>query len=242
MTVLDRFAAALTLVVFVLVGLPPSARAEPLTFYAATSGERALDQGEGGGNPFASALIELLARPSLHLAELSDELARLTHAKSRGFQKADVPELATIASRQLTPKPSGEKRIALVVVVSDYRKSGANSLDGARHDAERIARALTSAAFEARTVLDADLPTIRTELARFARESEAADFALIYSTGHGVEVDGVTYLLPGDYPIAQRNAALGSRALPIPELASQLKARHVNLAFWGGCRDNPLAN
>lgn len=237
----DRL-SALTFLLLGVLGLACPAVAQPLTFYAATSGERALDQGEGGGNPFASALIELLARPSLHLAELSEELARLTHAKSGGFQKADVPELATIASRQLTPKPNGEKRIALVVVVSDYAKAGVNSLNGARHDAERMERALGAAAFETRIVLDASLPAIRAELSKFARESEAADIAVLYSTGHGVEVDGVTYLLPGDYPVAERNGALATRAMPVPELAAHLKARHVNLAFWGGCRDNPLGN
>jgi len=37
----------------------------PLHFYASQSGAETLDQGEGGGNPFASALIELLGRPTI---------------------------------------------------------------------------------------------------------------------------------------------------------------------------------
>ena len=49
----------------------PSARAETLTFHASQSGMQTLDQGEGGGNPFASALIEVLGRKSVRLAELA---------------------------------------------------------------------------------------------------------------------------------------------------------------------------
>ena len=34
-----------------------TASAEPLIFHASTSGQKTLDQGEGGGNPFASSLV-----------------------------------------------------------------------------------------------------------------------------------------------------------------------------------------
>lgn len=235
-----KWLAALIAMLLGTLGVSSNTTAQPLTFYAAASGEQALDNGDGGGNPFASAFIEALSRPSLDLAELASLLAGLTHAKSGGLQKAEVPDVAAKVSRQIVPRPSGESRLALVMVVSDYAKANVNSLDGARHDAGRIARALRSASFDTRVVLDADLAGMRAELARFARDSEAADLAVIYSTGHGVEVDGVTYLLPGDYPVAQRNGALATRALPVAEMAAHLKARHLNLAFWGGCRDNPL--
>ena len=39
------------------------AHADTLVFHAVSSGQRALDKGNGGGNPFASALIETLGTP-----------------------------------------------------------------------------------------------------------------------------------------------------------------------------------
>ncbi len=49
------------------------------------------------------------------------------------------------------------------------------------------------------------------------------------------------YLIPGDYPIAERNRALAGRAIALPRIAEAAQARTVNLVFYGGCRDNPLA-
>ena len=38
------------------------AHAETLRFHASAAGQQTLDQGEGGGNPFASALLHILDR------------------------------------------------------------------------------------------------------------------------------------------------------------------------------------
>jgi hypothetical protein len=35
---------------------------------------------------------------------------------------------------------------------------------------------------------------------------------------------------------------LPTRALRLAEIGGGLRARSVNLLFWGGCRDNPLAD
>jgi hypothetical protein len=223
-----------------------SASAEPLVFHASQSGMQTLDQGEGGGNPFASALIELLGHKSVRLAELPAAMSELTARKSRNAQQADVPAKTPDDTWDLVPARTGETRIALVMVVSDYAASGgagvdpAPSLAGARHDAERVAKALEAAGFKTEMAIDQNRTSMRWTIARFAVKSARADAALIYTTGHGVEVDGTVYLLPGDYPLAQKNAALPSRALPVRDIGAGLRARRVNLLFYGGCRDNPL--
>ncbi len=230
--------AGLALALLVSTG---SVQAETLVFHAAASGKQTLDQGEGGGNPFASSLIEILAQPSINLSELPSALRQRTEDKSRGFQSADVPGSAAPADWMLVPKRAGENRIALVLVISDYTQSGgAQSLPGARHDAERMAAALQQAGFATEIAVDLDLPSMRTKLTDFARRSNAHDAALIYTTGHGVEVSGKVFLLPGNYPIDARNTALASRALALAEIAGSVRARQVNLVFYGGCRDNPF--
>ena len=72
-------------------------------------------------------------------------------------------------------------------------------------------------------------------------DAENMKAAVIYTTGHGVEVDNTVYLLPGDYPLAEKNAALPTRALRLADIGAGLRAKRVNLLFYGGCRDNPLA-
>ena len=63
----------------------------PLVFYATSPGGETLDQGDGGGNPFASSLIDLMGRPTLSLSGLSSELTTLTYQKSHGYQTPEVP-------------------------------------------------------------------------------------------------------------------------------------------------------
>jgi len=77
----------------------------PLVFYASQSGRPTLDAGEGGGNPFASALIELLQRQSLTLAELHSDIVRLTQTKSQGFQIPDAPAVSEAAAWAVKPVP-----------------------------------------------------------------------------------------------------------------------------------------
>lgn len=216
-------------------------QAPPLVYYAATSGMKTLDEGEGGGNPFASALIELLARPQLALSDLSRGITNLTKKKSRGYQTPQVPDVGTAQSRSLLPAAGGEQRVALVIVVSDYTRSGgAKSLPGARHDAARISEALRQAGFDTDTAIDLDRQQFRERLAAYSRRSADADVAVVYTTGHGVEVGGQVYVLPGDYPLAQRNAALAQRAVSLSEVIATPRARNINLVFYGGCRDDPF--
>jgi hypothetical protein len=221
-------------------GAIEAARAETLLFQASQSGKQTLDQGEGGGNPFATSLIEILAQPSAVLRDVPQQLERLTVHKSGAFQTPDVPR-SIAADWSLMPPKSGERRLALVMVVSDYTASGgAPSLPGARHDAQRITAALQRAHFDTEIAVDLDLAAMRQKLAEFSGRSRHYDAAAVYVTGHGVEVAQTVYLLPGDYPAHLKAAALHDRALRLADIASSPRARQVNLVFYGGCRDNPF--
>ena len=222
---------------------PTQVHAEPLMFHASQSGKQTLDAGEGGGNPFASALIEILGRPSGTLADLRNGMKQLTFEKSRGFQEADVPAALPDKTWSLAPIRTGEKRIALVLVVSDYTNSGgAASLPGARRDAQRIAAAFERAGFTTSVALDLALPGLRRTLSAFANQSENSDASIIYTTGHGIESAGKIYLLAGNYPVGLQQTAVATHALPLAEIAGSLRAKQVNLLFYGGCRDNPFSN
>lgn len=232
--------ATLAILIF-LIGTGWGAVSETLVFRASQSGEQTLDQGEGGGNPFASALVEILATPRVVLRDFPDALRRLTETKSGGFQVPEVDTATVAGNWAMVPAPVGERRIALVMVVGDYSQAGVNSLPGAIKDAERVAAALERAGFATETAIDLSRPAMIDRLDRFRARSADHDVAAIYTTGHGVEVDGQIQLLPGDYPVEAGRAVLGTRAISLRQIGDAAKARVLNLVFFGGCRDNPFA-
>lgn len=207
-----------------------------LLFYASQSGGATLDEGEGGGNPFASALIELLQRPSVTLLELHSDIVTLTTAKSDGFQVPDAPTCGTAAQWTALPVPPHARRVALVFVFADYRQAGVNSLPGASRDLERVAAALEKAGFSVQAIVDPTAIDLGAALALLAEQSDGADSAVIYATGHGVERDGQVYLLPNDHRFHEPPGRIPDWAIHVPSLGQHLRAKCANIVFFEGCR------
>ena len=209
-------------------------------FYACMPGHKTLDQGEGGGNPFASALVELLQKPSLTVATLAEGLSTITREKSRSYQDADIPNIRKDARRSILPGKENKRKVALVLGISEYRGHGLASLPGVAYDAGRIVSSLEAAGFQARKVLDPDEAELERSLTSFAAQSEAADVALIYVSGHGVEIRGETDLLLVDFVPAEGEAGLSRHSVSLATIAQAAHSRQLNLVLYGGCRNNPF--
>lgn len=209
---------------------------EPIRLLAAQSGASALDRdGESLGNPFASALVELLSRPHLELAELLREITEITVLKSHGYQRPDVPiiDSTRMPKRQLLPHDGKESRLALVLVFSDYQASGSlHALPGADHDFQRVTAAFRQAGFATEALLNPSNLELNAALEKFAEISAKADFAAIYTTGHGGEDEKGIYLVPGNLATSE----IKPIEVRLDRLAGTLKAKNVNLLFYGGCR------
>jgi len=205
-----------------------------LICYASQSGQPTLDEGEGGGNPFASALIELLGRASLSATELCTGLVELTAEKSGGFQISDVP--STASHWIIRPNPAEAKRMALVFAYSDYRQAQVNSLPGAATDVQRVGDAFRRAGFTVETLVDPGMHALKASLQSLSVQSAHAEAAAIYATGHGVEHNGTVYLLPNDYPFSEPATVCEERAISVSSLSHSLNAREANFIFFGGCR------
>jgi hypothetical protein len=208
----------------------------PIVFYASQSGKTTLDQGEGGGNPFASALIALLDRPSLTFAELQSNLIALTQKKSCGFQVPEGPSIAEMTPWRLKPVPASEKRVALVFVYSNYRDAGVASLPGAENDLERVTKALRKAGFEVRSSANPTRQELRAAFEELSIRSGEAQAAFIYLTGHGFEHGGRVFLVPNDYPFEEGSIRLPELAVDVACLTRYLNARCSNVVLFGGCR------
>lgn len=221
---------------FSLAGPPPA-----VAIRATQPGLQTRDSAADGGNPFASVFVELMARPELDLSAFATALAARTEALSDGFQRPDIPADIGAITLRLGRAAAGERRVALVLVLSDYG-FGLPVLPGARHDAGRIAEALRRAGFETRLALDPERAEIASILAAFAAATADADTAVIYTTGHGIEVSGGGYLLTRDFPAMLGNYALPTYGIPLERIGHAMRARRANLLFYAGCRDAPFGD
>lgn len=170
--------------IFMIFNLTPVAIASPdsIYFYASQSGKATLDQGEGGGNPFASAFVDLLAhKKNLSFNKFSKELIILTQQKSNNYQQPEISLKSKLG--EIFPNSAKGKRVALVFVFSDYSNTNSPSLPGTKNDLFRISKALNEANFEVQTEIDPTNSQLKKTLNIFSKRSKEADVAVIYTTG-----------------------------------------------------------
>ena len=214
-----------------------AAPSQALMFYAGQPGRLTQDRDRLGGNPFASALVEVLSKRPENLEQFTQSLAASNARHSGGWQQLQFPKKLP---KWKMDAPSG-KRVALVLINADYSKTdGVYSLPGAAFDAKRIPEALKAAGFETTLVLDANADKAREAMAAFSKASESAEASIIYVGGHGMQHKRTVYWMAGDYP--ERNAKwLSSHAIPLDEIGRVGHAQSVNLVLYASCRDDPFS-
>lgn len=215
----------------------PSAPA-PLIYYGGEAGRLTIDRDSKGGNPLASAVVDVLGQPDVTLGAFGERVAFLTNRYSNGWQRPQLPRAAEPGDWRVTGGDG--RRMALVLVNSDYSVSGVPSLPGARRDAYRVTAALSSAGYDAQLVFNAAASKARERLAGFAQASREADGALVYIGGHGVQHGRTVWWLMGDYPRPDSADALSTHALSIPEIARAAQARTANMVLYASCRNDPF--
>lgn len=206
-------------------------------YYAGQPGRLTQDRDRLGGNPFASALVEVLAKQPSNLDEFTSRLAAANARHSGGWQQLQFPKKLP---KWKMDQPAG-KRVALILINADYSKTdGVYSLPGAAFDARRIPAALQEAGFETTLVLDANADKAREAMAAFSKLSETAEASVIYVGGHGMQHKRTVYWMSGDYP--ERNAKwLDSHAIKLDEIGRVGHAQAVNLVLYASCRDDPFS-
>ncbi len=132
------------------------------------------------------------------------------------------------------------RRVALVIGNAKYQHE--STLANPGNDAAGVSAALKAINFDdVEVVLDADLIALQSALARFARRADGADVALVYYSGHGIEVDGRNYLIPTSAKLTDA-ADVDFEAVPMDLVVSAAdRARSVKLIVLDACRNNPFA-
>ena len=129
-------------------------------------------------------------------------------------------------------------RVALVVGNSTYAHIG--RLPNPDNDAADMSAALRRLGFEVTTELDADRVELTEALRAFTRRSAGADVSLVFYAGHGIEMDGVNYLVPVDARL-ERDVDVRFETMTVDDLLVSTSGASLRLLILDACRNNPLA-
>ena len=133
---------------------------------------------------------------------------------------------------------SAAGRVALVVGNSAYAAIG--TLPNPGNDADDMTAALRRLGFDVTTVRDADRAGLNEALRVFTRESAGADVALVFYAGHGLEVDGVNYLVPVDARL-ERDTDVRFETVALDDVLASTVGASLRVVILDACRNNPLS-
>lgn len=129
-------------------------------------------------------------------------------------------------------------RVALVIGLADY--ASIPRLRNTTNDARGMSETLTKLGFKVDLVLDKSLPDLRKALAAFSFKAETAELALVYYSGHGIEVKGENYIVPLEASLATSKDLSRSMLSVSAILKAVDKARQLRIVILDSCRDNPF--
>lgn len=133
-----------------------------------------------------------------------------------------------------------EKRVALVIGISRYQQ--VPPLDNPTHDAAAMGALFRKAGFDVvDDKRDLGIVDLRRAVREFSEKAQDADIAVVYYAGHGIEVDGLNYLVPADAKLA-RDFDVDDEAVSLDRVLRALDpVKRLRLVILDACRDNPLA-
>ena len=153
-----------------------------------------------------------------------------------------VPSLDTITtSLSVTTNfefYKNEKKTALIIGNGTY-KSG--PLKNAVNDALDMAALLSGKGFKVILRQDASRTEMREAIREFGNEITQGGVGLFYYSGHGLQVDGVNYLIPIDADI-QLKAEVADECVSAATVLKVMEYSNnrINIIILDACRNNPF--
>ena len=130
------------------------------------------------------------------------------------------------------------ERHALLIGNSNY--ANVPSLANPVNDATDLGASLERLGFEITVASDLTGIALNRALADFSRKTRDADVAILFFAGHGLEIDGVNYLLPVDAQITHVDDVT-FEAIRLDKFLHAIgNASTLKLLLVDACRDNPF--
>lgn len=125
------------------------------------------------------------------------------------------------------------------MVVGNGAYAHAPALSAPARDAASVAGALRAAGFDVTEHLDLTQRHLEDAMQAFAEQASQADIALIYYTGHGLQVGAINHIVPTD--VALDSARDMRRLTPLDYLLQDAaRARQLGIVIIDASRDNPF--
>jgi hypothetical protein len=139
----------------------------------------------------------------------------------------------------LPSEARADGRVALVIGNAAY--ANAPLLRNSRNDADDIADQLRRLGFDVVDGRDLDSRGMRGVLARFAQKLKGTEAALFYYSGHGLQIDGLNYLVPVDAQI-DPDSIVTFELIKLEDVIEALGySAGTRLLILDACRTNPFA-
>lgn len=131
-----------------------------------------------------------------------------------------------------------EKRIALVIGNASYQNNV--TLKNPINDANLMEGTLKSLDFKVIKGLNLGYNQMLDSLREFSRNLSLYNVALFYYAGHGIQVDGINYLIPVDAKLNDKNDC-SWEALAMNKITDELNkhSTNTNIIILDACRNNP---
>jgi WD40 repeat protein len=138
-----------------------------------------------------------------------------------------------------------EKRVALVIGIDRYLNLPSRAqLKRAVNDARAVSLAFKDLGFEVTEIEDANRSTFNAKWQQFLLTVGEGDVVAFYFSGHGVEIEGLNFLIPSDIPLVEygRQEQIKRESISVSELLLDLRKRKpgVSLLILDACREHPL--
>jgi tetratricopeptide (TPR) repeat protein len=150
--------------------------------------------------------------------------------------------IARLVQPTAPPPPTaakGPRRVALVIGNSKYEFAGA--LPNPSNDARAVAAVLRRLGFtEVLEHYDLSRDKMGRALRDFGDKAEGAEWAVVFFAGHGLEVNGSSYLVPVDAEL-KRETHVSDEAISLSQVQAKVDAAgKLGLVILDSCRNNPF--
>jgi len=155
------------------------------------------------------------------------------------MRRARAFALAILATLLGAVPGHADKRVALVIGNSSY--DSVPKLPNPTNDADAVGLLLRSAGFDV-VVSRQNLGNVdfRRAIRDFTDKTQDADIAVVYFAGHGIEVDGASYLIPIDAKL-DRDIDVDDETITLDRVLKVIEpAKRLRLVILDACRDNPF--
>jgi hypothetical protein len=185
-------------------------------------------------------LLEALGRRNEAITDYR-RLLKQSSTEPADMQRQTIVKerMAKLTRGEPAPATSAGRRVALVIGNANYVH--ASDLPNPRNDARAVAASLRRLKFsEVIEEHDAKRETLARALKRFGDSAATAEWAVIFFAGHGLELNGTTYVIPTDAEL-KRDTHVLDEAIALDLMTAKVDgASKLGLIILDACRNNPF--